>query len=252
MTLWNTAGQEEYNRLRPLNYPQTHIFFLVFDVTNAASLGHIRTEWSPEVNHHATVDSESKRMPIIFLVGTKTDLRQQQIEEYNVAIRGKTKIKRDSVKNINGTISNADDDNDNDNDSKNNSPSAAATSTPTAATTTTAAPVKSAAAALRDRNSRHVSFQHGLSVAQAISARGYFEVSAVTGDGFTQLFTSAVTSVLNERMNPASGAERRQSIAASHAAAAAIPPGAAGAAATGPHRRNPSAAHHSNSTCIVM
>ncbi|XP_044034877.1 ras-related C3 botulinum toxin substrate 1-like isoform X2 [Siniperca chuatsi] len=48
--LWDTAGQEDYDRLRPLSYPQT---------------------WYPEVRHHCP------NTPII-LVGTKLDLRDDK------------------------------------------------------------------------------------------------------------------------------------------------------------------------------
>lgn len=35
--LWDTAGQEEYNRLRPLAYPNADIFLIIFSVVEPAS-----------------------------------------------------------------------------------------------------------------------------------------------------------------------------------------------------------------------
>ncbi|CAG2205800.1 RAC2 [Mytilus edulis] len=48
--LWDTAGQEDYDRFRPLSYPLT---------------------WIPEVRHHCP------STPIV-LVGTKVDMRQDE------------------------------------------------------------------------------------------------------------------------------------------------------------------------------
>lgn len=67
--LWDTAGQAEYDRLRPLSYPQTDVFLLVFAVNNRDSFDQARIKWFPEVRHHCP------KTPIV-LVGSKTDLRE--------------------------------------------------------------------------------------------------------------------------------------------------------------------------------
>jgi len=69
--LWDTAGQEDYDRLRPLSYPQTDVFLICYAITSPTSFSNIQTKWFPEINHHAP------GVPFI-LVGTKSDLRNDQ------------------------------------------------------------------------------------------------------------------------------------------------------------------------------
>ena len=66
--LWDTAGQEDYDRLRPLSYPQTDVFLVCFSVISSPSFENVKSKWFPEISHHAPAT------PMI-LVGTKIDLR---------------------------------------------------------------------------------------------------------------------------------------------------------------------------------
>ena len=80
--LWDTAGQEDFDRLRPLSYPQTDVFLICFSVISKASKDNVKAKWHPEINNHCP------GTPVV-LVGTKADLRddpqtQKQLSEKNM------------------------------------------------------------------------------------------------------------------------------------------------------------------------
>lgn len=77
-SLWDTAGQEGYARIRTLSYPKTDIFLLCFSVVNYPSFVNVKDRWYVEIKHHCP------NVPII-LVGTKIDLREDEatLEELN-------------------------------------------------------------------------------------------------------------------------------------------------------------------------
>ncbi|CAF0832257.1 unnamed protein product [Adineta ricciae] len=66
--LFDTAGQEEFDRLRPLSYNSTDVFLVCFSVVSPTSFSNVREKWAPEVEHYCP------KVPYI-LVGTQIDLR---------------------------------------------------------------------------------------------------------------------------------------------------------------------------------
>ncbi|KAG8882206.1 GTP-binding protein Rho1 [Tulasnella sp. 332] len=71
LALWDTAGQEDYDRLRPLSYPDSHVILICFAVDSPDSLDNVQEKWIAEVMHFC------QNLPII-LVGCKKDLRRDQ------------------------------------------------------------------------------------------------------------------------------------------------------------------------------
>jgi len=78
LSLWDTAGQEDYGRLRPLSYPDTDVFLICYSIIAPDSFTNVKQKWIPEVTDHCP------DVPII-LVGTKSDYRggfdQSKVEE---------------------------------------------------------------------------------------------------------------------------------------------------------------------------
>jgi len=74
--LWDTAGQEDYDRLRPLSYPGADVVLLCFSTISQASFDAIKEKWAPEIQHYIP------NIPHI-LVGTKIDLREAKHPDPN-------------------------------------------------------------------------------------------------------------------------------------------------------------------------
>lgn len=73
LSLWDTSGQEDYDRLRPIQYPETDVCLICFSVVWPDSLENVATRWWPEVKHFCP------NIPVL-LIGTKNDLRTDEAE----------------------------------------------------------------------------------------------------------------------------------------------------------------------------
>ncbi|KAG5831253.1 hypothetical protein ANANG_G00301840 [Anguilla anguilla] len=69
LQLCDTAGQDEFDKLRPLCYTNADVFLLCFSVVSPASFQNVAEKWVPEIRRHRP------RVPMV-LVGTQSDLRQ--------------------------------------------------------------------------------------------------------------------------------------------------------------------------------
>lgn len=69
--LWDTAGSEEYDRVRPLCYPNTNVVIICFSIADPISFHNVTHTWLPDVNPYCSTTP-------ILLVGTKRDLRENK------------------------------------------------------------------------------------------------------------------------------------------------------------------------------
>jgi small GTP-binding protein len=91
LQIWDTAGQEDYDRLRPLSYPQTDVFLVCFSVISEPSFNNVKQKWIPEITHHAP------GVPIL-LIGTKSDLRNDNKMKQQLQGKGLCFVTEDAAK----------------------------------------------------------------------------------------------------------------------------------------------------------
>lgn len=72
LALWDTAGQEDYERLRPLAYAKAHVILIGYSVDTPDSLDNVKHKWVEEATERCP------GVPII-LVALKKDLREDPL-----------------------------------------------------------------------------------------------------------------------------------------------------------------------------
>ncbi|GMM32069.1 Rho family GTPase [Martiniozyma asiatica (nom. inval.)] len=71
LSLWDTAGQEEFDKLRSLSYSDTHCVILCFAIDNFDSLANVKHKWVGEILEHCQGVK-------LILVALKADLRAEE------------------------------------------------------------------------------------------------------------------------------------------------------------------------------
>ncbi|EJT71073.1 GTP-binding protein RHO3 [Gaeumannomyces tritici R3-111a-1] len=74
LSLWDTAGQEEFDRLRSLSYDDTDLIMLCYSVDSKDSLENVESKWVGEIADNCPGVK-------LVLVALKCDLRQEAAEE---------------------------------------------------------------------------------------------------------------------------------------------------------------------------
>lgn len=68
LALWDTAGQEDYDTIRPLSYRETDLVLLCYTIENKKNLDNISSKWLMEIKNYCPKAG-------YFLIGLKEDLR---------------------------------------------------------------------------------------------------------------------------------------------------------------------------------
>ncbi len=71
LDLWDTAGADKYDRVRPLSYPGASVVLFCFSVASHVSMENAKAKWWREISHHCPEAA-------VLLVGTKIDLRDDR------------------------------------------------------------------------------------------------------------------------------------------------------------------------------
>jgi len=83
--LWDTAGQQDFDKIRPMSYKEADVYLLFFSVVNPTSLENVKLRWVEEIKYH-TPD-----VPY-FLVGTQVDSREVDEVIQELDQRGKAPV----------------------------------------------------------------------------------------------------------------------------------------------------------------
>ena len=85
LSLWDTAGQDSYDRVRPLSYPDTDVFVICFSLVHRDSMCNVKSKWWPEITHHCP------RTPIV-LVGKQETYQSRNFKDIYMYLFPRTSL----------------------------------------------------------------------------------------------------------------------------------------------------------------
>jgi len=68
LTFWDTICGADFLKFRPMEYEETDVFLVFFDISSPSSFQNVSTVWVPELKHYMPTTP-------VLVVGNKTDLR---------------------------------------------------------------------------------------------------------------------------------------------------------------------------------
>lgn len=71
LALWDTAGQDDYDTIRPLSYRDTDLVLLCYAIDGKKNIGNIEKKWLMEIKNYCPSAK-------YFLVALKCDLREEE------------------------------------------------------------------------------------------------------------------------------------------------------------------------------
>lgn len=217
LALWDTAGQDDYDRLRPLSYPNSDVVIVCYSIDMPSSLINVTDKWVPEVRYFCP------DVPLI-LVGNKKDLRDEYVAGGNLAATeaaGSTTTMTTTTTTVTVESDDAgrpgeraplidDDDDDGEKDTcatgkdavssriaRNGVTSGSAVTSPSA-TGNANRPTETVTAAAAQPREPMLSTDEGRTVANEIGAFAFMECSAKTRDGVQEVFRAAVKATRRE------------------------------------------------------
>ncbi|KAL6948699.1 Rho GTPase [Hanseniaspora vineae] len=175
LSLWDTAGQEEFDRLRSLSYNDTHVIMLCFSVDSRDSLENVENKWCGEIADFC----EGVKL---VLVALKCDLRNENqaprmVTPATISKQQETGLQQDDTDTNNALNSNNNNNASNLNNSINTGPGSAN----------------------NNRANNMITYEEGLAMAKKIGALRYLECSAKLNKGVNEAFTEAARVALTAR-----------------------------------------------------
>ncbi|KAL6944443.1 Rho GTPase [Hanseniaspora osmophila] len=182
LSLWDTAGQEEFDRLRSLSYNDTHVIMLCFSVDSRDSLDNVENKWCGEIADFC----EGVKL---VLVALKCDLRNENqaprmVTPATISKQQETGLQQDDTDPNNGLNSNGNNNNNNGNNLNNNINHSIS---------------NGPGSANNNRASNMITYEEGLAMAKKIGALRYLECSAKLNKGVNEAFTEAARVALTAR-----------------------------------------------------